>query len=409
MWTFVRDSLWFVPTICTIVAALAALLVIVAEQRGLLVAPASLVLLGARSPESARSLLSAVAGGLITVTGVSFSVTILALELSSSQFTPRVIPNFMANRATQIVLGVLIGTFTYCLVVLRVIGSDSGQTPAFVPRIAITGGMLLALASVGAIIFFINHAAQSIQVSSILQQVTEKALSQVGRLFPEDFGENAGEPSADAEPPPDHMRIVASRSGYLQAIDDADIFKAGGSAEAVIAIELPIGAFVLEGEVLARAWPPGALDERARAKIARAMTIGDERTREQDYELALIEISDVAVKALSPSINDPTTAMHCIDRLSQLLLALARRHAPTRRRTRDGRLHVIVRDLPFDRAVHTAFAQIVHFGESNPAIRRRITERLETLLELVPPQRRPPLAKLLDLCSRGASDPVPGR
>jgi uncharacterized membrane protein len=328
------------------------------------------------SPESARALLSAVAGGLITVTGVAFSIMIVALELSSSQYTPRVLPNFMADRANQLVIGVLIGTFTYCLLVLRAINSAGEH--AFVPRIAITGGMVLALVGVATLIFFINHAAHSIQIASILDSATESALQQVDKLFPEEFAAEDPELSPDGEPPPDaHILILATRSGYLQAIDEHGIFKIGQARETIMRVEHPVGAFVLEGQPLARAWPADAVSEDDRAELGRAFTLGRERTRYQDYELTANRDLDVAVKALSPGINDPTTAQHCIDRLSQLLLALARRHAPRRIRTRDGRVHVIVKDLPFGRAVESAFAQILHFGAEH-RLRRHCPPALST-------------------------------
>lgn len=392
VWVSIRDSLWFIPAICTAVACVVAVGLLVGERNGVLHMGRSVALLYGGSPESAQALLSAVAGGLITVTGVVFSVMIVALELSSSQYTPRVLPNFMADRSNQLVIGVLIGTFTYCLLVLRAINT-AGEY-AFVPRIAISGGMLLALVSVATLIFFINHAAHSIQIASILDRATEGALQQVDSLFPEQFAAEDTALSPGEEPPKDHVRILAARSGYLQAVDQDGIFTIGREREAVVSVEQPIGAFILEGQTLARAWPADAVSADDREKLGHAFILGHERTRHQDYELTLIEISDVAVKALSPGINDPTTAQHCIDRLSQLLLAMARRHSPTRIRTREGRVHVIVKDLPFARAVESAFSQILHFGASNPAIREHLIERLDTLLELVPPDRRRPLADL---------------
>lgn len=395
VWTTIRDSLWFLPSIFTVAMSGVAMLLLSAERKGAFAGVGWAAVLEGGSAESARALLSGVAGGLITVTGVAFSVMIVALELSSSQYTPRVLPNFLADRANQVVIGILIGTFTYSLLVLRVIDSASSGGEPFVPRIAIAGGMLLALVSVGTIIFFINHAAQSIQIAWILRSATDRALAQVERLFPEDFGREDTQLPTEDEVPPDHISILAPRSGYLQAIDQHYIFAFGRSAEAVVKVEHPIGAFILEGQSLARCWPSASIDEKARKKLTRAFTLGPERTREQDYELTLIEISDVAVRALSPGINDPTTAQHCIDRLSQLLLALALRHAPSRIRTEEGRVHVIVRDLPFERALETAFAPILHFGASNPAIRDRLIDRLNALAELVPEQRRRAIRELI--------------
>ncbi len=396
-WAAVRDSLWFVPALTTLLLSAAAILLARAEQSGQITIGQRFAFVAGM--ESARALLAAVAGGLFTVTGVAFSITVVALQLSSTQFSPRVLPAFMSDRANQIVLGIMIGTFTYCLIVLRLV---DGRREDF-PHLSVAGAMLLAIVSIAALIFFINHAARSIQIAVILQRATQNALAHVDGLFPEELGE---EDPAEAENviPPDDCAIVRSeQSGYLQALDEKKLFSLGYAAEATILIEQRIGTFVLGGQPLARVWPSTAADEQFTATLRRAFVLAAERSHEQDYELSLIEISDIAVKALSPGINDPTTAQHCIDRLSQLLLELAVRHAPKRIRTDEGRLHVIVRDLPFDVAVKSAFDQVVHFGGDNPAIRDRITERLDTLLDLVPEVRRSPLRTLRDEVLRRAT------
>jgi uncharacterized membrane protein len=403
LWVRLRESLWFVPAVMTAGASILALLLLNAESSGTIDVGSDHHLAFGGTADGARELLSAVAGALMTVTGVAFSVTVVALQLSSTQFTPRVLPNFMADRANHYVLGVLIGTFTYSLLVLRVIDTGDDGRPEFIPRLSITVGILLALASIAMLIYFINHAARSIQISVILAKAAGRALDHVDTIFPEEFAE-PDPVSEDDQVPPVHVCIAAPVSGYLQAIDESRIFETGRDAEAVIRIEHRIGSFVLEGEPLARAWPDGALDEEGRKSLTRAFVLGDERTHEQDYELSLIEIADIAVKALSPSVNDPTTAQHSIDRLAQLLLALAKRHSPRRIRTREGRVHVIVQDLAFDRAVESAFGQILHFASDHPVVVRRLIERLDTLIGLVPAGRRDPLVAM----RRAAEERVAG-
>lgn len=405
LWASARDSLWLVPSLVTVACSSLAMFLLHAERVGWIrFEDARHFLLGGGA-EGARALLSSVAGGLMTVTGVAFSVTIVALQLSSTQFAPRVLPNFLADRANQIVLGILIGTFTYSILVLRVVDSAFEAESEFIPRVSIGVGMLLALVSIAALIFFINHAARSIQISVILERASERALGQLDGLFPEKFGKPDEASPEERTPPAHHVCIHATRSGYLQVVDGEALFSLGESAEAVIRMEHPIGAWILEGQPLARAWPAANLDEKMQKRLRKAFVLGSERTFEQDFELTLIEISDVAVKALSPSINDPTTAQQCIDRLSELLLALSKRHDPHYVRTKEGRLHVIIRDLPFERAVQTSFGQIIHFGASNPAIRKRLIERLNALMELVPEHRRAPLAGMRDSLEEKSAAP----
>ncbi|HEX8358716.1 MAG TPA: DUF2254 domain-containing protein [Longimicrobium sp.] len=385
-WAQVRDSLWFIPTLLTLFSAALAVGVTAAERRGLLVATPESAWAFSGGAEGARGVLNAIAGSLITVTGVVFSVTIVALQLASVQFTPRVLRNFTADRANQVVLGVFIGTFTYTLLVLRSV--HSGDTPGeiFVPQVAVTISVVLVLASIGCLIFFINHAARSIQVSTILARVARETIAHVHDLFPEHLGE--GDPAPRPAPPPggaEPGRVVAARSGYLQAVDRPGLERFARTRGLVVKMELQVGDFVLPGQALASVWPREAADEAACRRVRAAFILGSERTPEQDVEFGIIEIADIAVKALSPAINDPTTALRCIDRLSEILLEIARR-APSRASS-----GLIARHTTFERAVGLAFDQIRHNGAENPAITKKLLSTLLNLLELVPAAHHPPL------------------
>lgn len=384
-WGAVRDSLWFIPALFTMASLALALVLLHLERNGQLGSWGREHILLGGGADGASAVLTALATGLMTVTGVVFSVTVVALQLASTQFTPRVLRNFMADRANQIVLGVLIGSFTYSMLVLRMVESGDNE---FVPRVSVGVAMLLGLICVALLIYYINHTARSIQISMILKRAGDRGLAQVDGLFPEDFGTEDPISKEEAELPDEHACVRSARSGYVQAIDAASVFDAGRKAETIVRIEHRIGSYVLKGEPLARVWPPGRVTDRFEDELRDAFVLGPERTPDQDYELVLVEVSDIAVKALSPGINDPTTAQHCIDQLSELLLALARRHAPTKIRTEDGRLHVVVKDLPFEVALDSSFSPIIHFGASNPAVRSRLLERLKTLSELVPEDRR---------------------
>jgi uncharacterized membrane protein len=397
-WARIRDSLWFIPAVSVTSATLLAIgaVAIPTPDTGSELADRWLFGGGA---EGARGVLSAIAGGLITVTGTVFSVTIVALQLASSQFTPRVLRSFMADRVNQVVLGVFIGTFTYTLLVLRTIRSDNDEIELFVPHVAVTVALALLLVSVAALIVYINHAAQSVRVSVILDRETQRTLAQVQRRFPAGVGRPAS-PVTDGDhhpgtPDGDAAVIAATAAGYVQAVDVDPLWKleqAMPTAHLDIRLELHVGAFAFPGKPLASVWPAHAADDRVAAAICDCLVLGAERTPEQDLEFGLVELSDIGVKALSTGLNDPTTAMHSIDRLTQVLAALAaHQRPPSVRCSPGGRVRMVIRDTPIDRAVGLAFDQIRHYGAGTPAVVKRLLEALLDLMPLVPVEARPAL------------------
>ncbi|HEU4558338.1 MAG TPA: DUF2254 domain-containing protein [Longimicrobium sp.] len=395
LWTRIRDSLWFLPGVFTLVAALLAVAVTEADRVGMFEVDVLRSWIFSGGVDGARGVLQAITGGLITVIGVVFSVTIVALQLASSQFTPRVLRNFTSDRGNQLVLAVFIGTFTYTLLVLRTVRSaEDGEEP-FIPRVAVTLAVVLVLVAIGFLIFFINHSARSIQVAAILDRVSKRTLAHVRHLFPEPVGHGddavpAGDLAAE------WATVTGSAAGYLQAVDGKGLFELGKGRSLVIVMEPALGDFVLPGEPLARVSPPGAVDEELCAGVRKAFLLGPERTPGQDVAFGLTEIADIAVKALSPGINDPTTAVQCIDRLAEILLELGTRSPPRPWRTEEGKVHYLARELAFERAVTVAFEQIRHFGASNPVVARALLGALGRLDARVPAGRRAVLREQAD-------------
>ena len=390
-WTRVRDSLWFVPSVAVLVGTVLAVLAVqVPTPDG--VGRLARVWLFGGGAAGARSMLSSIAGSLITVTGVVFSVTIVALQLASSQFTPRVLGSFVADRVNQTVLGVFIGTFTYTLLVLRTIRSAADDRELFVPHVAVTIALLLLLVSIGALIVYINHAARSIQASVILYREARRTLHRVEVLFPERVGDPAGTAYRDARP--DVMPVgpgapvLASRSGYLQALHSDALWAVGDSHEGgavTIRMEMHIGDFAFPGKRLATVWPADMVDQRVEDAVRDAFVLGSERTIEQDVEFGIIVIADIALRALSPGINDPTTAIQCIDRLTEILAAVGTREPPAPdRRGPDGAVRVLMRSTSFSRAIAFAFDQIRLFGADNPEVARRLLTSFGELATVVP-------------------------
>jgi len=408
LWATVRDSLWFVPTLAVAAAVVLAVAAIQIPTPSRIEDSMIWRWLFGGGAEGARGVLATIAGSLITVTGVVFSVTIVALQLASSQFTPRVLRGFVSDRLNQAVLGVFIGTFTYTLLVLRSIRSSSEDgRVAFVPQVAVSLAVLLLLVSIGALIAFIDHSAQSIQASTILHRETRRARALVDTLFPEHVGE-PDEASADgresirlpAEPP---AVIAADSSGYVQGIDADALWSGAEGRPLLIRMDIPIGAFVFPGKPLASVWPAHLTDDAVIQAVRDSFILGSERTPEQDVEYGLVALADIAVRALSPGINDPTTALHCIDHLTEILAALGSRRRPDPLRTSPDKVtRLLVCDSSFDRATAVAFDQIRHYGASDPTVARALLDAISDLAGVVRPEARPALTAHADAVVRAA-------
>jgi uncharacterized membrane protein len=407
-WATVRDSQWFVPGGFTLAAMALAVGLMRVEAAGLLWSgtPPPWVYQG--SVDGARTVLSAIASSLITVTGVIFSVTIVAVQLASSQYTPRVLRNFSSDRGNQVVLGIFIGTFTYSVLVLRTASEGGGGTEEMVPRLAVTGSIALVLVSVAALIYFIHHVARLILVTNIFDRITRETVGNVHQLFPEHIGR-----ADDSSPPdprlPEHssFTVCAAKSGYIQFVHQDRLFALGRGERVVIGMKPKMGEYVLAGRPLAAVWTGGGLmDADLERRIRGAFVLGPDRTPHQDVEFGMVQISDIAIRALSPSTNDPTTAIRCIDRLAEILAHLAARNPPEPRRTRDGRVCFIANYTTFDVAVKVVYDDIRHFGAGIPLIAEHLLEVLGELILVVPEDRHAPLAQQARAVLHGAREQI---
>ena len=325
-----------------------------------------------------RGLLTAVAGSMITVAGVVFSITIVALALTSSQYTSRVLRNFMSDRINQSVLGVFVGIFAYCLIVLRTIrGGDEG---AFVPSIAVLGGLILAFVGIAFLIYFIHHISMSIQASSIVAAATQETIAAIDDLFPESLDDFADEDEDRNLTLPCLKNAVASqKTGYIQGIDDEALFVFASKHETVIRMEFGIGEFVIEGSPLLYMGDLRQLEKETINQINAIYVISRQRTVHQDPAFGIRQIVDIALKALSPGINDTTTAIICVDYLSAILVRLSSRRIQPRHRMDHGKLRLIARGLSFKTLLAEAFDQIRQNAEGNVAIMIRMLGAFQTI------------------------------
>jgi uncharacterized membrane protein len=361
-----RYSFWFLPALNVLAAVVLAVVLIEADGWFPPGAFEQWPRLFGAGADGARGLLTAVASSMITVAGVVFSITLVALSLASSQYTSRVLRNFLSDRVTQSVLGAFVGIFAYCLVVLRTIrGGDEGQ---FVPSVAVLVGLLLGFVGIGVLIYFIHHISTSIQASHILAAAARETLRAVDNLFPEGVGDEGADGVREAAGVGGTWHPVAAvRTGYVQGLDTRGLLAFAGERRTVVRMERRVGQFVIEGEPLAAVLGVAPSDDDLR-RLRGLYAIGRQRTVEQDAAFGIRQIVDVALKALSPGVNDTTTAVMCIDHLTAILVRLSDRRIESCYRSQDGELRLLTCGPTYADLVGEAFDQIRQNAGGNVAV-----------------------------------------
>ncbi|MEP6515234.1 DUF2254 domain-containing protein [Microcoleus vaginatus] len=379
IWDSLHSSYWFIPTLMAVGSMILAIAMLRIDRTGNIPNWRWIYTGGA---DGARAVLSSVAGSMISVVATAFSITIVALQLASSNFGPRLLRNFMQDTGNQIVLGTFIATFIYCLLVLRTIHAEGEGYSLFVPQLSVTVGTGLAIASIGVLIYFIHHASTIIQASHIITQVSGDLDKALDRLFPEKIGEGkannsrqVGEIPAnfDSEASP----IKATGEGYLQAIDDDELMKTARKYDLLVRLTTRPGKFIVKGSDLAMVFPEKEVNQSLKQQINDAFILGQERTEYQDIKFPIDQLVEIALRAISPGINDPFTAIRCIDRLSAGLSRLAERDFPSPYRYDDEQnLRVIVEGVTFEGLVDAAFNQIRQYSKSDVAVTIRLLEAI---------------------------------
>lgn len=329
--------------------------------------------------EGARQMLSTISGSMITVLGVVFSITIVALSLASSQFGPRLLRNFTDDRFTQVVLGSLAGTYLYCLLVLRTI-RDLDEI-SFVPHISVTCGLIFAVICTGFLIVFIHHVAASIVAENVVARVARELSGGIDRLFPAKIGEGTEADDCDGAeekslPFPEGCVSVSARdSGYVQGISGDSLLKFAAEHELVIRITLRPGNFVAAGDTIAEIGPAEKIEDSTHDAVCNAFILGRHRTPTQDLEYSIDQIVEIAVRALSPGINDPFTAMSCVEWLGVALIDLAGRSFPSAvRRDEDGNLRLWIKGHTYRKITDACFNQLRQYGCTSMAVTMRLLE-----------------------------------
>lgn len=385
---FVIDKLtgnfWFIPSVMTAAAIVLAAAAVALDHSDY----GNLLRRGAWHDrlqiENARLIVSTIAGSMITVTSLVFSLTLIALTLASQQLGPRLLSVFMRDRVTQVVLGLFVATFLYSLLILAALANvdDRWSTPVFSILIA----LLLAVVSVGFLISFIHHLAKSMQADTIIARMGTDLARQVVHLFPPkvDHSERGRNQAVASERrSADAIEIRARSSGYVQTVDLESLLERASDRDLEVVLSVRPGDYVCEGESLASVSPEVRISDEVGEDLASAIVMGPTRTPVQDLEFAMSAIVEIALRALSPGINDPYTAVTCIDKLGDTLSRVMQRgptvshHADSR-----GRLRVTTPTVTFDNVIDMAFNEIRQSTMDNVAVTLRLLDTLVRLARL---------------------------
>ena len=387
-WSRLSSSLWPLPVVAIVLAiglgvGLPALDAALEEPGG--DHPLTFVFGG--GPSAARDLLAAIAGSLISVTGLTFSFTVVALQLSSSQHSPRLLQTFVTDRVIQATLAQLVGTFVYALTVLRTVRTEDAASggDAFVPRLSVTVGFALTLVSVVALVLFLGHLARSLRVETMLRDVHDEASATYDREVPPGGpgGTAEGDPPAPVLPAGAPQLVPARSSGFVVDVDAERLVAAAQASGAVVRLIVRIGDPVVVGTPVAEVWAGGnGATDRGDLEdaIPAAVRLGFERSPARDIAYSLRKVVDIAVRALSPGTNDPTTAVHAMSHVSVLLGDLASRPlGPRVLRDDDGTLRLVVPQWEMLDLVQVGLEEPVQCASGQPAVLRRIARLLREL------------------------------
>jgi uncharacterized membrane protein len=389
LWNEVRTSFWFTPAVMVAASIAFAIAMIELESHVSESALARWPKIFGAGAEGARQMLSTIASSMMAVVGITYSMTLVTLSLASSQYTPRILRNFMANRIMQLSLGMFVGIFAYCLIVLRTV--RGGEEAAFIPHIAVAVSFLMALAGVVALIVFIHHVATSIQASSIVATIADETRDAVIRLFPEPMGQAQEVASTDMlEAELRWHPVPTNKSGYIQSIDEDRLVHMADEMQLLARMERSVGEFVTAGEPLLSVSNASAAAEEDATRLLRCYSVGRHRTVWQDPGFGVRQLVDIALKALSPGVNDTTTAVSCVNYLSTVLAEMATRKLPPQVRTNaSGRSVVLAVGPTFGTLLKEAFDPIRANAGGNPDVIAALLRSLRTIgARLSDPERK---------------------
>ena len=376
-----RTNLWLVPAVGVLIAVLLFVGTYALDRaayNGAFRVPGWAI---SGSADAARQILTAIAAAIITVVGVVFSIVIVALTLTSTQFGPRMLRNFIRDRGTQLTLGTFVATFVYSILALGSVGQ--GGHGNFVPHISITVLLVLMVVDLAVLIYFLHHIAVQIQLPQVIASIASDLAGAIEL--------QAGDPTVGADARYAALLIAdmdgpggdvaAPRSGYLQYIQHRTLVRIAAEKDAVIHLRYRPGHFLVQGHPYATVWPASAADQVAR-ELARAHVTGPYRTLAQDVSFGVDQLVEICIRALSPAVNDTFTALTCIDWIGDSLCKVTGRWQPTRvYRDASGTVRLIATQTTYQRLVQRAFEKVRQAGRGMPAVMIRQLDALAKIME----------------------------
>jgi uncharacterized membrane protein len=325
-------------------------------------------------PQVAQFILAAIAGSIMTVVSIVFAILLMTLTLASMQFSPRIILNFVQDRVTQWTLGIFLGTFLYCMGGLPAARS---RPQPFAPMLTVLGAMLLAIACVGWLLYFIHHISRAISVSHILDKIAAETVAMIDEMMPWPHRPNRLEPPVAAPSHSGETAVLNAVSGYIRFVDRKRLVALAKAYRVKVKVLRRLGHFVPAGVPLLMVSKGERLAAEGSGELRGAFDIGPTRTLQQDVEFGVLQIVDIALKAISPAVNDPTTTINCVDQLSRVMIRFASREPPDPLLyDPPGVLRVIIPWIGFERLLDSAFEQIRMYAKADVAVSLRLLRAL---------------------------------
>ena len=380
----VRDSFWFVPTLIIVMSILAAVILLYVDKTHPFTPEGVFKIVFSENSDSGRNVLTVIAGSMVGIAGTVFSITIVVLQLASSQFGPRLLQNFMYKRLNQVVLGQYVGVFLYSIIVINAIRDNDSY--AFIPNLSILFAILLSIFNVFLLVIFIHSISMSIQPGKIINELRERVENSIQDMYPQQIDEEVT--LVAPENSSSHLTKIknfpSESSGYIQYFDLDSLVEIAREHKIVIKVLFKPGSYVVTNQVIFEIFTRNQSEilNEEELSLEDTFTVAPKKTFFQDIEFGMHQIVEIASKALSPSVNNPYTATNCIDNLTSILCKLTTAEIPDAAiKDEDDVICVIAINDSFEGYLNTAFDLIRQYGKSSPFIIIKVMEALTVVLE----------------------------
>jgi uncharacterized membrane protein len=377
-----NSSFWFIPILMLLIAIGTAIGFIYLDSRIQLSHEGVLRYLLPASVDSARSILTIIAGAMMGIAGTVFSITLVVLTLASSQLGSRLVRNFMYDKLNQVVLGTYVSSFVFCLIILSSLKDIDSFN--FVPAISVLAALASAIAGIVLLIIFIHHVSMSIQSDKVISDISEAMSKSIRKLFPSGIGHEEEKQAPDIDRLKQKyvlkQEVRCKKSGYLQSVDGQGLMDIAEENDCMIILHHRPGDFLVQEMVLCEVLCNEECDKEVHKKIQDDFIIGKVRTPLQDAEFSIHQMVEIAARALSPGVNDPYTAIACVDNLTSVMCYLTGIEFPSPYRyDKKDKLRVIAGSYSFLGMLNAAFNQLRQYAERNPSVMIRLMEAMDTL------------------------------